>query len=78
MLVLIGVALRFRGQYECLQLRNHHYAPMLSTMSKRTLSGVPDLLKAVTGVDQLIPSPEPGATEPFKIPLPSGYNTINA
>ncbi len=37
----------------------------------------PDLLKAVTGVDQLIPSPEPGATEPTEFHCHPA-NTINA
>ncbi|ECI4377901.1 anion permease [Salmonella enterica subsp. salamae] len=37
----------------------------------------PDLLKAVTGVDQLIPSPEPGATEPAEFHCHPA-NTINA
>lgn len=37
----------------------------------------PDLLKTVTGVDQLIPSPEPGATEPTEFHCHPA-NTINA
>ncbi len=46
----------FRGQYECLQLRNHPYARCYQ-QCRTYFEQRPDSLKAVTGVDQLIPSP---------------------